>query len=474
MGKSLLLKLSTIFIATTISIFVFFGAIVLYFSMRNFIDDEFDNLSHNVLYAAEVTEEHLSSNEFKYMDRESIESFYAMLGNSISSMFFLCDADGRILVCSEGESCRHMIYRVSPEILAELAQGEYLESETLGGIYDTSHFTAAVPLIDDNNTFIGGVFASNDTSSVDDYLSNIWVLFLFSAILTMLVALPIIYIIVTRMLKPLRQMTKATVAYSEGDFSVDIDYGGDDEIGVLALSFNKMKTSLSELEAMRRSFVANVSHELKTPLTIIDGYLSAIQNGAIAKEEQSRYITIVTEETKRLSRLIGSLLNLARIEAGDNPLEKRPVEISAVIFDVLFSFERVIDEKGISVEGLSEIEKQNCLCDRDLIYQVIYNLVDNAVKFTKEGESITVRTYLQDKKCYISIKNSGTSIQSKNISKVFDRFFKEDESRGIDKSGVGIGLYLVKTITELHGGDIIVKSEEGQYTEFIFSLHTDK
>ncbi len=474
MGRSLLLKISTIFIVTTISIFVFFGIILLYFSMRNFIDDEFDNLSNNVLYAAQITEEHLSINDFNYMDKESIESYYAMLGNSISSMFFLCDSQGNILVCSEGENCRHMIYRVSAEILTEVATGEYLESETLGGIYDTNHFTAAVPLTDENNNFLGAVFASNETTAVDDYLSNIWVLFLFSAIMTMLVALPVIYIIVNRMLKPLRQMTKATIAYSEGDFSADIDYGGDDEIGVLALSFNNMKNSLSELEAMRRSFVANVSHELKTPLTIIDGYLSAIQNGAIPKEEQERYITIVTDETKRLSRLIGSLLNLARIEAGDNPLVKSPIEISALIFDVLFSFERVIDEKGILVEGLSDIEKQNCLCDRDLIYQVIYNLVDNAVKFTSEGEAITVNTYLQDKKYYISIKNSGTGIASKNISKVFDRFFKEDESRSIDKSGVGIGLYLVKTITELHGGDIIVKSEEGQYTEFIFSLFTEK
>ncbi len=474
MGRSLLLKISTIFIVTTISIFVFFGVILLYFSMRNFIDDEFDNLSNNVLYAAEIAEEHLSINDYTHMDRESIESYYVMLGNSISSMFFLCDADGRILVCSEGDNCRHMIYRVSPDILAALAQGEYLESETLGGIYDTNHFTAAVPIVDGNNNFIGGVFASNDTAAVDDYLSNIWVLFLFSTIMTMLVALPVIYIIVSKMLKPLRQMTKATVAYSEGDFSVDIDYGGDDEIGVLALSFNNMKNSLSELEAMRRSFVANVSHELKTPLTIIDGYLSAIQNGAIPREEQDRYITIVTDETKRLSRLIGSLLNLARIEAGDNPLVKNSVEISALIFDVLFSFERVINEKGIIIEGLSEIEKQNCLCDRDLIYQVIYNLVDNAVKFTDKGETITVNTYLQEKKYYISIKNSGAGIQGKNISKVFDRFFKEDESRSVDKSGVGIGLYLVKTITELHGGDIMVKSEEGQYTEFIFSLFTEK
>ena len=239
------------------------------------------------------------------------------------------------------------------------------------------------------------------------------------------------------------------------------------------MAFNNMAKSLSNLEAMRRSFVANVSHELRTPMTSIAGFIDGILDGTIAPEKQTHYLHIVSEEVKRLSRLVRSMLNLSRIEAGELKVQTTQFNVLEVICETVFSFEQGINSKHLDIRGL-DTEKIMVEADPDLIHQVVYNLIENAVKFVNDGGYLEFNFNVDGRMTYVGIRNSGEGLSKEEIPKVFDRFYKTDRSRGMDKNGVGLGLYLVRSIINLHGGDIIVKSSPGEYTEFVFSIPTAK
>lgn len=265
----------------------------------------------------------------------------------------------------------------------------------------------------------------------------------------------------------------ATQSFAKGDFSVRVPVQDFDEIGQLSLAFNNMAASLSTMESMRRSFVANVSHELKTPMTSIGGFIDGILDGTIPQEKHSYYLRIVSEEVKRLSRLVKAMLNIARIEAGETSITPVSFNIVDLICQTLFNFEYLIDNKGINIEGL-EGDPVYVDADKDLIHQVLYNLIENAVKFCNERGHITFNISADGRYAYISVLNSGYGISMEEIPHVFERFYKTDKSRGVDKTGVGLGLYIVKSIINLHGTDINVRSVQGEYCEFVFSLPISK
>ena len=222
---------------------------------------------------------------------------------------------------------------------------------------------------------------------------------------------------------------------------------------------------------MRRSFIANVSHELKTPMTSIAGFIDGILDGTIPQEKERHYLTIVSDEVKRLSRMVRSMLNIAKIEAGEMKLKPTVFDVNEVVLSSIFTFEQMIEKKHLDIRGLEE-GKVMVEADEDLIHQVVYNLLENAVKFVNEGGYIEVSYTVEQKRTYIHIKNSGEGIPKEEISKVFDRFYKTDRSRSMDKTGVGLGLYIVRQIVNLHQGEVIVRSVEGEYCEFSFSVAT--
>ncbi len=222
---------------------------------------------------------------------------------------------------------------------------------------------------------------------------------------------------------------------------------------------------------MRRSFIANVSHELKTPMTSIAGFIDGILDGTIPQEKQRHYLTIVSDEVKRLSRMVRSMLNIAKIEAGEMKLKPTVFDVNEVVLSSIFTFEQMIEKKHLDIRGLEE-GKVMVEADEDLIHQVVYNLLENAVKFVNDGGYIEVSYTVEQKRTYIHIKNSGEGIPKEEISKVFDRFYKTDRSRSMDKTGVGLGLYIVRQIVNLHQGEVIVRSVEGEYCEFSFSVAT--
>ena len=273
---------------------------------------------------------------------------------------------------------------------------------------------------------------------------------------------------------PLRQMSAAAHSFGTGDFSRRIPVESSDEIGELAEALNNMATSLSDSEGTRRNFIANVSHELKTPMTTIAGFIDGILDGTIPQSEQRRYLRIVSEEVKRLSRLVQSMLSLSRIDAGELKLNPSEFDLSGAILSTVLTFEKMIDQKSLDIRGLDSLPQAKAYGDPDLCHQVVYNLIENAVKFTEDGGYIEFSVEDLPEETRATIRNSGIGIEPEEIGMIFERFYKTDKSRSKDKNGMGLGLYIVKTIIRLHGGDIRARSEKGQYTEFSFSLPKKK
>ena len=296
-------------------------------------------------------------------------------------------------------------------------------------------------------------------------------MFLVSAICVIIIAFAVIYVISSNMVRPLRSMVSATESFARGDFTVRVPVTEMDEIGKLSMAFNNMATSLAQQDSIRRSFVANVSHELKTPMTTIGGFVDGIMDGTIPPEKQRHYLSIVSSEVKRLSRLVRSMLNIARLESGEMQLQPKDFDINQVVCSTIFTFEQSIEEKQLDIRGL-DADRVMVSADEDLIHQVVYNLVENAVKFVNVGGYIEISYHNEENMTHISVKNSGEGISKEEISKVFERFYKTDRSRSQDKSGVGLGLNIVRSIVKLHGGEVIVRSTEGQFCEFTFTLPT--
>lgn len=281
------------------------------------------------------------------------------------------------------------------------------------------------------------------------------------------------YVLTGQIVRPLREMGDVAKSMAQGDYSRRVKVDRNDEIGSLQRSFNNMADSISRSEQTRRGFIANVSHELKTPLTSISGFIDGILDGTIEPQDRSKYLTIVSEEVRRMNALVMSMFNLSKLESGEMKLDLKPLIISKPIVSVFLSFENKINAKKIEVEGLDKLSDVIINADEGLFHQAIYNLVDNAVKFTDDGGTITVSCGSnEDGFAFIKIKNTGEGIPAASLSRVFERFYKTDSSRGRDKLGAGLGLSLVKTVVDLHGGTVTVRSEENKFTEFEIRVKT--
>ena len=347
---------------------------------------------------------------------------------------------------------------------------------TLGGFFSRSYMTQAVIVTDQSGNVNGAVFVASPASDLLGYIADIVRIFAICLGTVMVFAFIAIYFITLRMVRPLRQMSSAAMSFAKGDFSIRVPVGDNDEIGRLAVAFNNMAASLTSLEAMRRSFVANVSHELKTPMTSIAGFIDGILDGTIPPEKRTYYLKQVSDEVKRLSRLVRSFLDIARIEAGELKITPAQFDVEETIRRVMVGFEYAIDDKHLTVKGLDEDADRRVpvVADADLTHQIIYNLVDNAVKFANPGGTLEITVAEHDQKVYVGVKNTGMGIPAGELPYVFDRFYKTDKSRSLDRKGVGLGLYIVKTVLNMQGEDITVKSVEGEYCEFVFTLRAGK
>lgn len=270
--------------------------------------------------------------------------------------------------------------------------------------------------------------------------------------------------------RPLRQITEVAQQYASGNLDCEITVNSQDEMGYLSASLNYMATQLQDLDDYQKKFIGNVSHDFRSPLTSIKGYLEAMADGTIPPEMQERYFKILLFETERLRDLTEDLLALNEFDTKSLLLEYTNFDIHEAIKNTVASFERTCAQKEIFIELLLSSKVQNVTADKRKIQQVLYNLLDNAIKFSPEDSEITIETREKNGKIFVSVKDNGIGIPKKSISKIWERFYKTDLSRGKDKKGTGLGLAIVKEIIQAHNENINVISTEGVGTEFIFSL----
>ena len=292
-----------------------------------------------------------------------------------------------------------------------------------------------------------------------------------TALWVMLAAVVAVYFITERIIHPLRSMTSAAKKFAKGDFTTRVTVYGHDEISQLAEAFNNMAESLDNFEKMRNSFLASVSHGLRTPMTTISGFIDGITSGAIPEEKHDYYLGVISAEVHRLSRLVSDLLDISRLESGERKFHMTTFDVAEVARIILISFEQKIESKKLDVIFESDNDEMPVLADKDAIHQVLYNLCHNAIKFSKEGGKFAISiTRIENKKIRISVYDEGEGIEKEELPLVFDRFYKTDKSRGLDKSGVGLGLYICKTIIDAHDESIFAESPNGNGAEFWFTL----
>ena len=404
-----------------------------------------------------------------------LSSMYNYISHYNNYEIFFVNNKKRTIFCTQKEQPRpHKIYSISEEIYNYMDNNNiFSEFGNLNNVYKCSTYTVGKKQISSNGNDVGYIFISKPSTDYYNYINTIFTIFIISAIIIIFISYIIVYMISKKMIDPLRKISQITRSISNGEFTSKLEVYEYRGIRELSMSINNMSKSLLDIEKMRQSFIANVSHELRTPMTSIIGFIDGILDNTIPREKQHYYLNIVSQEVKRLSRLVKSMLNLSRIESGELSLNIEYLDIMELSSRIIFTFEEQIKQKNLDIKGLS-INKYFIYADKDLIYQAIYNLIENAIKFSNQNGYIELNFNEENQYTIINIKNSGKGLSKEQIPNIFDRFYKTDKSRGIDKDGVGLGLNIVKTIIKKHDGEIMVKSVENQYTNFLFSLKNKK
>ena len=389
----------------------------------------------------------------------------------------ICNAEGTLLLCSDAPlGCEHQGMRITDSgyLNRVLSQTYVVSTGVIEGLYTDARYVVSTTIRDtQTGDVLGIVTVSTPMADTLGVLKRISDTYIFVSVLVVLVAVVALTIYTRKSSSPLRDMAKTANAFGHGNLKAraQVPDGAPEEIQELALSFNNMAHSLEKSEYQRKEFVANVSHELKTPMTTIGGYVDGILDGTIPPEQQKRYLQIVSDETKRLSRLVRSMLDISQLqEQGSIPESKKTCfDVTECAGQVLITFEHRILAKKLDVQvNLPEYPVMTFAC-QDYITQVIYNLVDNAVKFCPEGGVLGLEIRPGQKKIYVSVSNNGQPIPPNELPLLFDRFHKLDKSRSQNRDGWGLGLYIVKTLVCSHGEDISVSST-GDKTEFTFTL----
>lgn len=344
------------------------------------------------------------------------------------------------------------------------------KATSLDGFYSSSHLVVAKPIYS-GYELIGFVFVSSEGGAILATWEAFIVVVLSVAVAVILLTMLMSLIQSKKMAEPLDALSVAARRYALGDFSVRVSVKKrDDEIGTLVESFNNMASSLEKSEKSRQEFISNVSHELRTPMTTIAGFADGILDGTIPHSQEEKYLRKISDETRRLSRLVRNMLDLSHAESRAVDKSKRiSFDLSELLLQTLLSFESRAKAKNLDVDPQLPEDSIFVLAERDSITQVLYNLTDNAIKFAEENSTIKIRLFKKNGKAYVSVKDRGVTIPPDDLPYIFDRFHKSDRSRSVDKDGMGLGLYLVKKIINSHDEDIVVKSNDGE-TEFLFTL----
>ena len=436
--KSIFFKYFVICSAVILISFVCLGTVLLLVSSRYFIDEKKSLLEKNTKALALYTQEEMLAQPADW--KKSVTDEMMQYSMACNADFILCDSTGAVLVNSSKDPV------CSPHNI----------SHVIG-----KSFKANGPEY--------YVLAFSSKAAQDDYTYNIMEIFIVSAIIVLVIVMFLVYFMTLKLTEPIKEIAEVSKKIGAGDFSVTLPDYSTSELEQLSNAFNDMAASLKSYDTMRNSFLANVSHELRTPMTSIGGFVDGLLDGTIPKEQERYYLKIISSEVHRLARLVRSMLNLAKIEAGELKPNLQYFSVLEPIVDTLVTFEPRLEEKQIEIRGL-DVDRVTLYADNDLVHQVMYNLIENAIKFVDKGGYIEFHFEPEGNMTSISIRNSGEGLSEDELPLVFDRFYKTDKSRGLDKTGVGLGLNIVRSIIKLHGGKIMVRSVKNEYTEFVFTL----
>lgn len=329
--------------------------------------------------------------------------------------------------------------------------------------------SVGVPIVYRENGIIGGIFLHSKVEAAQADIWRIYRSFGWALLAIFLVGAAIIYMVARYITDPLKRINSAVNRLARGDFSRRVDVKWNDEVGQLGKNFNAMADELQQQEDLRRGFVANVSHELRSPLTSIQGFAQGMMDGTIAPQDNQKYLGVIVGETRRLNKLISELLDLAQIESGKFPLNIQVFDINESLRRALIRFEEGIDRKELYVEVDFRQEKAMVQADQDRIDQVITNLIDNAVKFSQKGGTLGIWTHIAEDKILVGVRDTGDGIAAEDQPYIWERFYKADKAH-TGREGTGLGLSIVKRILDQHGETISIQSKPGSGTMFVFSL----
>lgn len=349
----------------------------------------------------------------------------------------------------------------------------YYKRSDFYGTYDEEQVTVFYP-VEFRYIVQGYIIINKPVSQIKADADRVFNYNYISFLITAALSAVLIVIYITSISKPLRKLTDTAGAYAKGDFSIKTDLKRNDEIGRLSDSLNYMAMKIESLNEYQKKFIANISHDFRSPLTSIKGYLEAMLDGTIPPEMQDKYLNIVISETERLTKLTNNLLTMNNLNDKGSVLDISDFDIITIIKQTIETCQGICEKKHIQFKLVFSEKTLMVSADQSKIQQVIYNLVDNAIKFSNNDSSIIISAYEKGDKIMVSIKDFGIGIPKDSISKIWERFYKTDLSRGKDKKGTGLGLSIVKDIITAHKEYIDVISTEGVGTEFIFGLPRSK
>ncbi|MCL2096628.1 MAG: ATP-binding protein [Oscillospiraceae bacterium] len=485
MFKSVFVKYILVFLSIITVSFSILAAVISSAIVQSSIEAKRSSMSSASGIAAKNTERSFaagSSGSFADFIGKSKSALIRELsdyaGLAGESFILVADLDGNILAAAP-----EFYYPEKSRIGEDIINGALDESgesgrilTTLEGVFSSRHIVFSQVISSKSGESAGLLFFCSASVYENYSVGQIINIIILSCLWVLVAAMVILYLITEKIISPVRAMSRAAKSFALGNFDARVPSTSNrDEIGELAEAFNNMAASLSVNEETRRAFVANVSHDLKTPMAVIKGFVDGILSGAVPPEKHEYYLNIVSTETARLAGLVESLLDITRIQAGETKFVKSDFDVCETAKLVIISLEQRINEKNLDFEFNCAHDKIYVSADSGAIHRIIYNLLENAVKFTPERGLIKISAGINAaEKAYISVYNTGEGIPSEDLPFVFDRFYKSDRSRGLDKSGFGLGLFIVKTILDAHGEKIKAESEYNKYCEFTFTLKTSQ
>lgn len=411
-----------------------------------------------------------------YLNSWEFRTNLAVAARASDNDIVICNSEGVVCICMERSNCEHLGKRLDSDTVDTLFQGEKAKlNKAVSTLYGDERMASAIAVLNNDGSRLCIVVVSVQKAAITALTEKMLRVFLLAALLILVAALLAIPIFTRREARPIQEMAAAARQIAHGNLDVRVPTGNEnEELEELAVAFNNMTLALKNSETIRNEFVANISHELKTPMTTIAGYLDGMLDGTIPPEKYRYYMELVSTEARRLSRLVRSMLDISRLRDQGIPADQKTnFDICEAAGQALLCFEQRINQKKLNVEIDMPDEGLTIHAAQDSVTQVLYNLIDNAVKFVNEGGTLSVRIRRNGNSAMISVGNTGKTIPSEELPLVFDRFHKIDKSRSNDRDGWGLGLYIVKTIVLAHGEDVYVTSQDGK-TEFTFSMSLAK